>query len=509
MTSAPNLRPRSNGSKLLLFLGYFGVIYLSGCESLQPLQRQEKEVLRPENKKDKEKLDEIPAIRVYDPEKRQWVIIPPPPSERMDTFAFKNVKPYYATAVTFFPNPFPPDPKALEALVTEKKPVPVSPNTPRIEKKDQYKIMVALPFSANESENAQEVTQGRVGRWAINFYGGIQLAAKEMEAEGVKLNVYVRDSKSDDSAIPVLLSSPEARNTDVFIGPYRREHIRTVADQAKKENFVMFSPYSAVTNLVQANPNFVQVNPSLEQHCRALLRHARSEFSEEEILILYRANQAAEKSCAGYFQDANAGLQGRQEPELIPELALESSNYGGVNIGQLIKDRPRLAIMIPSWADQTFILTLLRRIIEVKSDDQLIVVYGMPQWIEFQNFEYDYFEKFQVRISSNSFIDPKDPAVKAFRQQYLAEFGALPELSAYEGYGLFRFIGKMLKEYGRYFQYYMDVNPTTEMHTQYAFQAIQEPQGNYRTDLLNAIGRFENVYLNILEFREFHFQPLR
>jgi hypothetical protein len=165
--------------------------------------------------------------------------------------------------------------------------------------------------------------------------------------------------------------------------------------------------------------------------------------------------------------------------------------------------------MIPSWADQTFILTLLRRIIEVKSDDQLIVVYGMPQWIEFQNFEYDYFEKFQVRISSNSFIDPKDPAVKAFRQQYLAEFGALPELSAYEGYGLFRFIGKMLKEYGRYFQYYMDVNPTTEMHTQYAFQAIQEPQGNYRTDLLNAIGRFENVYLNILEFREFHFQPLR
>jgi hypothetical protein len=99
--------------------------------------------------------------------------------------------------------------------------------------------------------------------------------------------------------------------------------------------------------------------------------------------------------------------------------------------------------------------------------------------------------------------------VKAFRQQYLTEFGALPELSAYEGYGLFRFIGKMLKEYGRYFQYYMDVNPTTEMHTQYAFQAIQEPQGNYRTDLLNAIGRFENVYLNILEFREFHFQPLR
>ncbi len=511
MISAPNLRPRLSGNKLLLFLGYFGVLCLSGCKSLQPAAHGQGKDTQPENKREEGKLDEIPATKQYDPVTRQWVVVPPPPSERMDTFVFKTVKPYYATAVTFIPNFFPPDPRALEGLLKEKKPVPepVSPNTPRIEKKDQYKIMVALPFSANEIENAQEVTQGRVGRWAINFYGGIQLAAKEMETDGVKLNVYVRDTKSDDSGIPALLSSPDARNTDVFIGPYRREHIRTVADQAKKENFVMFSPHSAVTNLVQGNPNFVQVNPSLEQHCRALLRHVRSEFSEEEILILYRANQPAEKTCAEYFQNANAGLQGAREPELIPELVLENSTYGGINISQLIKGRPRIAIMVPSWAEQNFILMLLRRIIEAKSDDQMVVVYGMPQWIEFQNFEYDYFEKLQVRISSNSFIDLKDPAVKAFRQRYLAEFGAMPEPAAYEGYGLFRFIGKMLKEYGKYFQYYMDVNPTTGLHTRYEFQSILEPQGNYRADLLNAIGRFENIYLNILEFREFHFQLMR
>jgi len=62
---------------------------------------------------------------------------------------------------------------------------------PRIEKRDQYKIMVALPFTANESENAQEVLAGRVGKWAINFYGGLRLAAREMEKDGIKLNVYV------------------------------------------------------------------------------------------------------------------------------------------------------------------------------------------------------------------------------------------------------------------------------------------------------------------------------
>ena len=503
MISAPNLRQPSNGSRahLLFFLGIFALV---GCKSLKPLEGAATD----EKKAAIERLDVLQGTRVYDPIRQEWVIVPASPQEKMDTFAYKMVRPYYGTAVTYFPNAFPPDTRVAEQFVAKTVPATEKSNFPRIEKRDQYKIMVALPFTANESENAQEVTAGRVGKWAINFYGGIRLAAREMEKEGVKLNVYVRDTKSDDSGVPALLAGIDMKGTDVFIGPYRREQIRAVADQAKKEGFVQFSPYSAVTGLVQANPNFVQVNPSLEQHCRTLLRDARSGFSEENILIIYRANQSGEKTCAEYMQNANAGLQGTQEAELIPELMLDAS-FSTVQLAQFIKGRQRMAILVPSWADQNFISLLLRRIAEAKADDQEIVVYGMPQWMEFQNFEYEYFEKLRVRVSSSSYVNLQDEEVKAFRKMYFDEYGTAPDLAAYEGYGLFRFVGKMLRDYGKYFQYYMDVNPTAGLNTRFEFQSVLEPDAAYQTDLLNAIARFENMYLNVLEFREYQFQAVR
>jgi ABC-type branched-subunit amino acid transport system substrate-binding protein len=487
---------------MLLFLGIFAFV---GCKSLQPAQGPVPGERKPQN----EGLDVLQGTRIYDPVRQEWVIVPASSLEKMDTFFYKTVRPYYGTAVTYFPNAFPPDTRVAEQFMTRTVPmVPEKSNFPRVEKKDQYKIMVALPFTANESENAQEVLAGRVGKWAINFYGGMRLAAQEMEKEGIKLQVYVRDTKSDDSGVPALLASPDMKGTDVFIGPYRREQIRVVADQAKKEGFIQFSPYSAVAGLVQANPNFVQVNPSLEQHCRTLLRHARSGFPEENILIIYRANQSGEKTCAEYLQNANAGIQGTQEAELIPELVLDAS-FTSVNLAQFIKGRQRMAIIVPSWADQNFISQLLRRIAEAKTDDQEIVVYGMPQWMEFQNFEYEYFEKLHVRVSSSSFVNLQDEEVKAFRKLYFEEFGTSPDLAAYEGYGLFYFVGKMLQDYGKYFQYYMDVNPTTGLHTRFEFQSVLEPDATFQTDLLKAIARFENMYLNVLEFREYQFQSVR
>lgn len=505
MISVPNLRQLLNGSSFSL-LFFLGIFVLVSCKSLQPVQGPvpPAEEKKPQN----EGLGVLQGTRIYDPVLQEWVVVPASPAEKMDTFVYKTVRPYYGTAVTYFPNAFPPDEKAIERFSPRTVPTPEKSNLPRIEKRDQYKIMVALPFTANESENTQEVIAGRVGKWAINFYGGIRLAAREMEQEGIKLNVYVRDTKSDDSGVPSLLTSPDIKGTDVFIGPYRREQIRSVADQAKKEDFILFSPYSAVTGLVQANPNFVQVNPSLEQHCRAILRDARSGFPEDNILIIYRANQAGEKTCAEYLQNANAGIQGVQEANLIPELVLDAS-FTTVNLVQFIKGKPRIAVIVPSWADQNFISLLLRRIAEAKDEDQEIVVYGMPQWMDFQNFEYEYFEKLRVRVTSSSFVDMQSEEVKAFRKMYFEEFGTVPDLSAYEGYGLFRFIGKMLKDYGKYFQYYMDVNPTTNLNTRLEFQSILEPGAGYQTDLLKAIARFENTYLNVLEFREYQFQPVR
>lgn len=507
MISARNLRQLSNGNKSLI-IAIAGLLFLGGCDALRPAQGQSPSTTGKPAGSEPE-MAEIQGTRVYDPVKQQWVVVPAAPKEKMDTLKYK-IQPFYATAVTYFPNAFPPNRLAVPPAPVAPSPAKPGGFEPRIAKKPEgYKVIVGLPFMASESENAIEASHGRVGKWAVNFYAGMKLAGKVLESEGAKINVHVRDTRSDDSGMAALLASYEIKDADVFIGPYRRDNIRAAAEQAKANDFVLVSPYSAVTGLVTANPNYIQVNPSLEGHCKALVRHARGEFAPEDILVVYRANNAAEKTCAEYLQKSNAELEGSPQPTPLTEMTLTNSTYAGINIAPVIKGRPQLAVLIPSWADQNFVFFLLRRIAEAKTPEQRIVVYGMPQWMDFQNFEYEFFEKLNVRISSSAFTDPLDPDVKAFRMDYYNEYGTLPDMSAFEGYGLFLYIGRMLNEYGKYFQYFIDVNPQRQLHTRYEFQAMVEPDAGFNADRLNAISRFENTYLNILEFREYQFQVLR
>ncbi|MBV6428886.1 MAG: hypothetical protein KIPDCIKN_03423 [Haliscomenobacter sp.] len=509
MILAPNRRQLLNGSKHLFLLAFIA-FFFGACDALRPAQGQQPAAAPGSapaaSTAEGRYFEEIRGTKVYDPVKRQWVSVSAGVKEKMDTLNWKVVQNSYQT-LTNFPQHFVPQPVAE---IPRPDVTPLSTSTSdfaRIEKKDQYQIVVALPFLAGVAEENNPNAEGSVSRWAINFYGGMKLAGEQLTDEGVNLYVEAFDTKADEKVMESLVRNPVFSRSDVIIGPYRRDNIRIAAEFARAGQKVLVSPYSAVSNLVGNNPNFLQVNPSLESHCRALMRHARRDFAPEDILILSRENPA-EKICAEYLQKANLEMTGAPDALPVKEHVFATTSYAGINVAPLIKGKDQIALIIPSWAEPNFIFFLLRRIVEARSEGQTVVVYGMPQWMEFENFEYEFFEKLNVRVSSNAYLDPLSPEVRTFRQRYFDTYGTVPDLAAFQGYDLMLYLGRMLKEYGRFFQFFLDVNPVQQLHTRFEFQAIPSP-GATADDRLNQIARFENTYVNILEFREFQFQLLR
>ncbi|MFZ4560750.1 MAG: ABC transporter substrate-binding protein [Saprospiraceae bacterium] len=513
MISVPNHLPRLSGNKICTAL-LFSIIALSGCKALRPVQAEPKPkpkretVAKPRNN-DAEYLPDIQPTLVYDPVKQQWVRVISGPRAKMDTLQYAMLT--NTPRISSYPS-YPPRKIKLPAPSVLPKPAEEDDWRTRgwvpVEKKNTYKIALALPFSVATADGGSSTNaDSRVAAWALNFYAGLKLAGPLLEEEGISIEVQALDTRADGQAMASLLGQQAMQEADVIIGPYRRENIRMAADFAQKNKKVLVSPYSAVSGLVEKNPGFIQVSPSLESHCRAQLQHALREFVPEEILLISRENPA-EKTCVDFLQKANLDFAGNPQAQPLRTLNITNTSYAGISVAPALKGREQVAIIIPSWADQNFVFFLLRRIAEAKTENQRIAVYGMPQWMEYENFEYEYFERLHVRVSSHAFLDPLDEGVKAFRKSYFNTYGTVPNMAAFQGYDLFLYLGRMLMEYGVYFQYYMPKNPGHYLHTWFEFKPVLVP-GAASAELSDNILSFENRYVHILEFRDYQFSALR
>lgn len=364
-------------------------------------------------------------------------------------------------------------------------------------------ISILLPFMANASstgvpENSQ---------WAVSFYAGARLAYDDLEEDGAKFNVSVMDSEASTAKVNNLLKSGDLPKSDLIIGPYKRDNVEIMQAFAKKEKVPLVVPYTAQMGMAEDNPYYIQVNPSLKTHCEAMTKHIRKSHEPENV-VLVALDKAEEKARFKYFQDANTfiekGKAGRKFKELlVPEGA---SNFHTINIAQYLKPGATTVFVVPSWSNQTFIYSLLRQLMAKQGEGEDIVVYGMNMWLDFEQIDFEYFEKLRLHVSSASYIDPNDERVRQFKQKYFDSYGTIPNDEAYLGYDVMLYFGKMLAKHGKDFTKKLDTQPSDVLHGRFEFSRVVLNPAQHKEDL-NYFDQLENTFVHILKFQEFHLQP--
>lgn len=518
MTSAPSLRLPSSGNstaRLLALLALLIVLTTSACEALKPAVQPDRRDDRrddrdrteqPEDTDDGGDLDPIQSRRVYDPTTGTYVYVRNAPTEPMDTVRWTTTDEDRVRPITdegsapFLPPTDPGRPGDGENPVTQ-----IGTGLQGSRLLSAYNVNLSLPFLTDRYLGSEDDIDPN-SEWALHYYAGARMALDELRnGDDGRFNVRVNDTQAKAAKVQQLITDQDFQTANVVIGPYLRDHVSLMAEAVRGKETVLVSPYSAATGISQNNPNYVQVNPTLETHLRNLMAHVMTTQRADRIVLVGTGDQR-EAGRMAILQEEYL-IQKNDANALPLEVLNLDINSPGENVGDYLNGR-KTVFVVPIYEDESFVANFLRLAYNASRDDfgRNIAVYGLPQWMDFKRIDLDYYEGTNVHVTSSVFIDPLDPAVRQFKRDYFARFAVLPRNEAYVGYDVTRYFLRMASQYGTRFQYALPDNPERLLHTRFAFEPVmatlRESMGMENAQLQ----RFENKFVNILQFRDYAFR---
>lgn len=469
-------------SALLLFAMGFG---LSSCDLFKPAKATEKEKVYEDGE-----LEDIQGKRVFDPVTGTWRIVHEV-HEKVDTVHWTVLS----------EDKYPPikSDGSWDAIDPNNNNSSTTPSSHEVQE-----VVIILPFFANNlSSNFIDDNSS----WALHFYAGAKLAYDELSNEGARLHVSVFDSEGSEGKVKSLLRKPELEKADLIIGPYKRDNVSLTEAFTKAHKTPLVIPHTANMDIAEGDPWYVQVNPSLASHCEAIVKHARSQYNPKNMVLVSLKSEVASGSFT-YFQRANRALNNFGDTSKLKEVVIDDdpSKFNSIDLSDYIKAGQPNVFLVPSWSSEAFVYSLLRHLMEFKTHGEEIIVYGMPQWMNFEQVDFEFFERLQVHVSSASFLNKDDERLIQFQREFFDTYGTIPNDEAFWGYDIMRYFGSMVSQYGKDFVGRIDAMPYDVLHGRFEFsRVIREPEKH--REQLNYFDQLENKYVHILKFQDYHFQP--
>lgn len=373
-----------------------------------------------------------------------------------------------------------------------------------LEKKDRYNVSLLFPFELSSSDtrdaNSSKTQLGQM----VNYYGGVKMALDQLEEEGVNLDVQVLDSESGnfDQKLQKCITS------DVIIGPRTKEQLLTTANFGRINNIPIISPWLSSSKITKDNPYFVQLKTSLKNHFNKIVSHAKSEFPDEQIILLGRKNVREDMSYMRYMQNVAAAINNDNNKSPLQEFYIEedSLRLGEFAFDSIFIEGKTTVFILPNHSfasDEDFIYNTARKMNGEKGLEN-VILYGMPILLESDKVKYDLHRGLNMRICRASYVDRSKVEFKEFRQNYFDKYGAFPSDEALEGYDMMIFIGRSIYNYGRKFQYFLDTYDSSLLQSKFDIQKVYKDKGD---DDFKNIQYFQNDHLYILTFIEDKFVP--
>lgn len=360
-----------------------------------------------------------------------------------------------------------------------------------------YQIGLLLPFLSNQFDGT---TVPEKSRLAVQFYGGAQLALKKLsEEDRLTLVVDLYDTQASDADFQTVMNGSRFDKPQVYIGPIRSSHVSLLAARTRANRKILVSPESPNEDLTAQNPGFLQFNPSLRSHCEAITRDIRRTHRPEQVVLVCKQKEVERLS---YFQNQNAALGGSRFTELVVPDA--TTNFDNANLASYLRAGRTTVFVLPSWSSQDFVMAFLRKLRAVKGSAS-VEVYGMPQWLGYENIEPEFYSALNVKIPTPTFIDYQSPEVMEFQQAFYEAYGTLPDEDAFNGYDVTLFTGKMLRKYGLSFPEKISREQFRGLRTRFQFSPVYK-DSNPDTNA----GRYdylENKFVFILKFQNGRFVP--
>jgi hypothetical protein len=387
--------------------------------------------------------------------------------------------------------------------IPEVVPIDSSDLQPLYKIKDQYGVALFLPLMPVESieeeseEENDDEPKDLINSWNQRFlqYAAGMRKAFEAYADSTGFNyrLYINTSGDWDGD---LLEQDVLENhdrIDVMIGGVRKETLNKLTDWSLEYGKIYISPWLPQAPLLQS-PFYIQLSPGRALHCKALISEILSNYSIEELTVLVDSSGQDQVDCL-VQQLEDLGIEKRFHTVWVPEFSEE------LDLSLYFSEKDTQVVLIPEERNKGFIHGLLSRLSLI--EDHSFIIYGMPTWEQY-DLLYDYFEKFELYISSASNVEVDSIHLHSFQSQFVNEFGMLPGDFGLRGYDHGCFVADQLYRRGLSFTQF----PKNSSHS-FLKYPIRLSNEDFQTLDGQVMLPITNTMVTILKYTNHQFRNIR
>lgn len=361
-------------------------------------------------------------------------------------------------------------------------------NRKETERFSTIKAAVILPFlnGVSKSESSR----------MVEYYEGLLMAVDSLKRTGTSIDLYTYNSGPESASLNSILGKSEMKDMDIIFGPLYQQHIKPLAEFAKKQDTRLVIPFTSKDNTVFQNPTVYQINTPQSYLYSEVYDHFVRQFPNANVIFIEASQGAKDK--AEFIKGLKDELRNRSIPmkSLKEDVTVESL--------KTVLRTDRENIFIPtSGSNLTLIkilpqLTLLVR----EQPESRVHLFGYPEWQTYTKDHLEAFFELDTYFYSSFYTNNLLPAAINFTKSYRRWYGKEMD-ERYPKFGMLGFdtgyfFLKGLARYGSSFEKNMQGLDLVPIQTGFKFQRVNNWGGfiNKKVFFVHFTKNFELVKLD-------------
>lgn len=368
--------------------------------------------------------------------------------------------------------------------------------------KDAYNVTALLPFMFYKNDQVQKNRKPnepkrmyQLTEMSTHFYQGMKLALDTLQKAGVSISLNVQDTRKDTGYIKKLLATDELQNADLIIGPFYENTFDMVTDFAKQKKVQVACPVEQTNKVLFNNPYVTKLKASLPTQVEYLANYIAKNFNMENV-ILVAGKSKKDKYLADLFEKVfNDTIFVIKKDDKHNVSRYNFSSYKDISgIRGKLSGSKKNILIFPSTdlgLSTSFFTQFNVEMNKPGMHNHQVEIYALENFKSFDDIEVDHKVKYNLHVTSSSFIDYDSDTVKQFIKKYRKEFGTDPNDFAFMGYDAMLYHGMALKNFGKSHADFYNYIQIPLLHTQYKLVKKDDQSG------------YENQEVYILSYSDY------
>lgn len=342
--------------------------------------------------------------------------------------------------------------------------------TLKLDPRLNMKIGLLLPFALAGTDSSGTVIPRekndimKLTDIAYEFYRGVQLGLDELSLFGLHADVTVIDVTGEQVSIDKCIAQNGLEEMDLIIGPLHKDAFEQLSASSKLKNVFRTSPLSSKLNQASSKDEMVsKLKPSDSAMMRTIVSDIKERHLGANVVLL----SGAVKSWHTRFKkewgqpDSSGSASG---PTELKEVSWDKNAQDRLKAALKLDGKNIIVFPVehrPSITD------LVSKLATTEFRDLDITLYGMEQWMKYDNLDAEVLERVNLHLPTSRFIDWEEKETVEFIQKFQDEFNTIPSSSAYGlvAYDLVKFYVEGMMMYGEDFLNHQDQAPFTGLAT--------------------------------------------